>query len=60
MVKGKKRELHCVDVVKSVGKIDFNFFALTISNFASNSSNVESMAIGNLAFDNVAIVVEAM
>jgi hypothetical protein len=59
MVKGQKRELHGVHV-KSVGGIDSNFFDLITSNIASNSSNGENMAVGNLAFGNVAIVVEAM
>jgi len=60
MVKRQKRQLHGVDVVKSVGMIDSNFFDSTTSNIVGNSTDVESMVVGNLAFGNVAIVVEAM
>jgi len=60
MVKRQKRQLHGVDVVKSVGMIDSNFFDSITSNIVGNSSDVESMVVGNLAFGNVAIVVEAM
>jgi hypothetical protein len=60
MVKRQKRQLHGVDVVKSVGRIDSNFFDLTTSNIVGNSSDVENMVVGNLAFGNVATIVEAM
>ncbi len=46
--KGKQKEFHFIDVVESVGEINSNFFALTISNIASNNSNVESMVICNV------------
>jgi hypothetical protein len=52
--------LHGVDVVKNVGGIDFDFFDLTTSNIIGSSSNVENMAIDNLASSNVAIVVKVI
>jgi hypothetical protein len=52
--------LHGVDVVESVGRIDSNFFDLTTSNIVGSRSNVESMAVGNLAFGNVAAIIEVM
>jgi hypothetical protein len=50
MVEGQKGELHGVDVVESVSEIDFNCFDLTTSNIVGSNLDVESMAIGNLAF----------
>jgi len=52
--------LHGVDVVEIVGKIDSNFYELTTSNIVGSSSDVESMAIGNLASGNVATIIEAV
>jgi hypothetical protein len=37
--------LHGVDVVESVGRIDFNYFDLTTSNIVHNSLDVEGMAL---------------
>jgi hypothetical protein len=37
--------LHGVDVVESVGMIDFNCFDLITSNIIGNNSDVESMTI---------------
>jgi hypothetical protein len=52
--------LHGVDVVGSVGAIDFNCFDLTTSNIVGNNLNVEGMAIGNLAFSHVATTIKVM
>jgi hypothetical protein len=46
--KGKQKEFHVIDVVESVGEINSNFFALTISNIVGNNSNVESMVMCNV------------
>jgi hypothetical protein len=58
MAKGYKRALHGVDVVENVGKIDSNFYELTTSNIVGSNSNFENMAVGNLAFGNVAPIIE--
>lgn len=52
---GKQKKFHAINVVESVGEINFNFFALTMSNIVGNNSNVESMPICNV----VAIKVQA-
>jgi hypothetical protein len=43
-----------------VGEIDSNCFDLTTSNIVGNSSNVESMVVGNLAFGHVATTIEVV
>ncbi len=60
MAKGQKGALHGVNIVESVGKIDSNFYELTTSNIVGNSSDVESMAVGNLASGNVATIIEVV
>jgi len=60
MAKGHKKLLHGVDVVESVGEIAFDFFDLATSNIVRSSSNVDNMAIGNLASSNVATTIEVV
>ncbi len=60
MAKGYKGALHGVDVVESLGKIDSNFYELTTSNIVGSNSDVESMAVGNLASCNVATIIEVV
>jgi hypothetical protein len=60
MVEGQKKELHGVDVVESVGEIDSNCFDFTTTNIIGNSSNVESMVVGNLTFGHVATIIEVV
>jgi hypothetical protein len=52
--------LHGVDVVESVGEIDFNCFDLTTSNIVGSNLNVEGMAIGNLASSHVVATIKVM
>jgi len=60
MAKGYKGALHGVDVVECLGKIDSNFYELTTSNIVGSNLDVESMAISNLAFGNVATIIEVV
>jgi hypothetical protein len=60
MVVGQKKELHGVDVIESVGGIDFNCFDFTTSNIIGNNLDVKNMVVGNLAFDPMAATMEAM
>jgi hypothetical protein len=57
-VEGKQKEFHAINVVESVGEINSNFFALTMSNITSNNSNVESMPICNKVVQLVTIKVQ--
>jgi hypothetical protein len=60
MVKGRKGELHGVDVVENVCEIDFNCFDFITSNIVGNNSNVENMATINLASSHVVVVVKVV
>jgi hypothetical protein len=55
MVEEQEGVLHGVDVVKSVGRIDSNFYDLTTSNIIGNNSNVENISVGikNMWFFNI-------
>ncbi len=55
-----KGALQGVDVVESVHKIDINFCDLTTSNIVGGSSNVESMAVGNLAYGNATTTIKVV
>ncbi len=52
--------LHAVNVVESASRIDSNFCDLTTSNIVGSSLNVESVAVGNLAFGDVAAIIEVV
>jgi len=56
MVKGKQRKFHVVDFVENMKEIYSNFFDLIMSNIANNNSNVENIAIGNVAVNIMAII----
>jgi hypothetical protein len=56
MAKGKQRKFHVVDFVENMKEICSNFFDLIMSNIASNNSNVENIAIHNVAVDSMAII----